>query len=378
MKKRSLLFLMLLLHYSFFSYAQKFHLVVVGDTQDESIGLSCDRDIDRISSEANTICRSIGFTLNKVIIKDEKFEPIVLKTALKNLACDKNDIIYFHYSGHGKRNADTETRWPDLDFKSKGVVPLAEVNELIASKSARLKLIIADCCNQYSGTTERPTFHPIPALEGSDAEGNRKKLFSEAVCFVVSSGSQPGQFSYGTYQDGGFFTNSFLEALQYTIIATNKADWNSVFTDAQLRTQRKATKNYKRQTPQFQFISNNQLKAKAEINGKIEKNENLPPTATEQADLAQINEYLNDLINAEISDKDKEKSIKNFTKYFHPKARVDIYKNTTLVDRERIEDFLNRIYLEGKLIHHINLIEKACQLKNGKYEMITVQEVRDE
>jgi hypothetical protein len=352
------------------NHAQKFHLIVVGDTQDESIGKSCDRDIDRLSSEANTICRSINFTLNKVIIKGENFEPDALKKALKSLICAENDIIYFHYSGHGKRNANTETRWPDLDFRSKGTLPLSEISEMIGGKAARLKLIVADCCNQYSETTERPTFQPIPALEGSEAEDNRKKLFAESACFVVSSGSQPGQFSYANTRDGGFFTNAFLEALQYTIVATHKADWNSVFADAQLRTKKKATKNYKRQIPQYQFIEE-------------EENKEIPPSMpmtkniNTQADLVQINEYLNNLVSTDLSDKDKEKSIKNFTKYFHAKARVDVYKNTTLVDRERIEDFLNRIYLESKQIHHINLIEKSCQLKDGKYEVITVQEIRD-
>ncbi len=344
-------------------------MIVVGDTQDEKIGVSCDRDIDRISSEANTICRSINYVLNRVIIKDENFTPDVLKNSLKSLVVSKQDIIYFHYSGHGKRHAGTETRWPDLDFKEKGVLPLTEVSQIIEGKAARLKLVIADCCNQYSETTERPTFQPIPALEGVSAEENRKKLFSEAACFVISSGSQPGQFSYGTYNDGGFYTNAFLEALQYTILATSKADWNSVFADAQLRTKKKAFKDYKKQLPQYQIIGEKQTTLQKPINQVVSEEI--------QADIAQINAYLNDLVSTDISDKEKEKSIKSFTKYFHAKARVDVYKNTTLVDRERIEDFLNRIYLESKQIHHINLIEKSCQLKDGKYEIITVQEIRD-
>lgn len=366
--KKTIIYLVLFLYFHI-SHAQKFHLVMVGDTQDESIGISCDRDIDRISSEANTICRSIGYSLNRVIIKDENFTPDVLKNSLKALVVSKQDIIYFHYSGHGKRHAGTETRWPDLDFKEKGVLALSEVSQIIEGKAARLKLIVADCCNQYSGTTERPTFQSIPVLEGVSAEENRKKLFSGAACFVVSSGSQPGQFSYGTYKDGGYFTNAFLEALQYTILATSKADWNSVFADAQLRTKKKAAKDYKRQLPQYQITGEESTPPQKPISQETKEEV--------QADIAQINEYLNDLVSPDISDKDKEKKIKNFTKYFHTKARVDVYKNTTLVDRERIEDFLNRIYLEGKQIHHINLIEKSCQLKDGKYEIITVQEIRD-
>lgn len=365
MKINNVILFLLIFLFPQIHHAQKFHLVVVGDTQDESIGKSCDRDIDRISSEANTICRSIGYTLNRVIIKDENFTPATLKNSLQSLIVSKQDIIYFHYSGHGKRHEGTETRWPDLDFKEKGIFPLSEVSQIIESKAARLKLIVADCCNQYSGTTERPTFQPIPALESTNAEDNRKKLFSEAACFVISSGSQPGQLSFGTYKNGGYFTNAFLEALQYTIVATNKADWNSVFADAQLRTKKKAIKDYKKQIPQYQIIE-------PTTNSLIP-----PPPIVGQTDLVQINEYLNYLVNSDISDKDKQKSIKNFTKYFHAKARVDVYKNTTLVDRERIEDFLNRIYLESKQIHHINLIENACQLKNGKYEVITIQEIRD-
>jgi hypothetical protein len=369
MKKIVILLVLFLCFY--FAHAQKFHLVIVGDTKDESIGVSCDRDIDRISSEANTICKSIGYQLVKVIIKDDNFAPAHLKNALKALICGKEDIIYFHYSGHGKRNIDTETHWPDLDFKDKGALPLSEVNKLIASKAARLKIVIADCCNQFSAGADRPTFRPIPNLPTANVEGNRKKLFTESACFVISSGSQPGQFCYGTYESGGHFTNSFLEALQYTILAANKADWNSVFADAQLRTKKKAMKAYKKQTPQFEITEAQEKNPTSEISEKNLQNK------VQTIDLAKVNEYLNDLVNTDIAEAERAKNIKNFTKYFHAKTRVDVYKNTTLVDRELIEDFLERIYLDSKQIHHINLIENACKLKDGKYELITIQEVRD-
>lgn len=365
---KKIFFLLFLSLYFHFSYAQKFHLVMVADTQDKSIGISCDRDIDRISSEANTIARSIGYSLNRVIIKDDKFDPSVLKNALKSIACDKDDIIYFHYSGHGKRNETTETHWPDLDFKEKGALPLSEINEIIQNKVARLKIIVADCCNQFSGTTLRPTFQPIASLSATEAEKNRKKLFAEASHLIISSGSQPGQFSYGTYEDGGHFTNAFLEALQYSILATNSTDWNSVFQDAQRRTKAKAFKDYKKQVPQFE-IKENIIETKPATA--------ILPIAQKQTSIAEINEFLNSLIDTQIADKEKQKIIKGFTKYFLPKARVDVYKNTTLVDRELIEDFLNRIYLEGKQINHINLIENACKLKGDKYEVITIQEIRD-
>jgi hypothetical protein len=369
--KKGIFLIGLILNFCF-SHAQKFHLVMVGDTQDERIGESCDRDIDRISSEANTICRSIGYQLNRLIIKDENFTPTNIKEALATLNCGKEDIIYFHYSGHGKRSIDNETHWPDLDFKDRGTLPLLEIKKWIGTKPARLKIVIADCCNQFSSGTDRPTFEPIPSLMTTNIEGNRKKLFTESSCFVISSGSQPGQFSYGTYEEGGYFTNAFLEALQYNILTTNQADWNSVFADAQLRTKRKAMKNHKKQFPQFQILENQENKPKPEPQATES-----PSKQEKQADLAQINEYLNELVSTDITDKEKEKSIKNFTKYFHQKARVDVYKNTTLVDREQIEDFLNRIYLESKQIEHINLIEQACKLREGKYEVITVQEIRD-
>lgn len=373
MKKLNILLVLLCLYYP--NFAQKFHLVMVGDTADESIGVSCDRDIDRISSEANTIARSIGYTLNRVIIKDDKFDPTVLKNAIKSIVCGKEDIIYFHYSGHGKRNENTETYWPDLDFKEKGALPLSKINDLIGAKSARLKLIVADCCNQFSGTVVPVTFQAIPTLSATDAQNNRKKLFAEASHFIVSSGSQPGQFSYGTYEDGGYFTNSLLEALQYSIVATNSASWESIFKDAQRRTQAKAYKNYKKQIPQFEI-------GESAAQGKTGKPTTAPQNAAsakdnKQTDLLEINTFLNSLLDAQIADKEKQKIIKGFTKYFLPKARVDIYKNTTLVDRELIEDFLNRIYLESKQIQHINLIENACKLKGDKYEMITIQEIRN-
>lgn len=372
--KNTIVFLLLVLSFRF-SFAQTFHLVMIGDTEDNSIGISCDRDIDRISSESNTIAQSIGYQLNRVILKDEKFDPELIKKTLQQLKCGKEDILYFHYSGHGVRNESTITEWPDMDFKEKGTLPLMDIIKIVQTKAARLRLIFADCCNQFSGTAQRPTFQAIPSLTATESAQNRRKLFTEEACLIIASGSQPGQFSYGTYEDGGHFTNSFLESLQYTVLSTYHASWQNVMQDTQLRTKTKAWKEYKKQFPQFKIeVIEDKPAAQNGTASTKPKVETLP--ITEQNDLITVNKYLNSLVSTEYSDKEKEGFIKSFKKYFHANARVDVYKNTTLVDRESIEDFLQRIYLEGKAITHINLIENKCQLKEGKYAVITIQEMR--
>lgn len=356
------------------SFAQTFHLVMVGDTEDIDIGVSCDRDIDRISSESNTISQSIGYQLNRIIFKDEKFDPELIKKTLQELKCGREDILYFHYSGHGFRNENTSTEWPDMNFKEKGALALIDVIKIVQEKPARLRMVFADCCNQFSGTVQNPTFQTIPSVSLAESTQNRRKLFTEEACFIVASGSQPGQFSYATYEDGGHFTNSFLESLQYTVFATYNANWQNVMQDTQLRTKTKAWKEYNKQFPQYKIEI---MEGENPIASK-EVSQKKPTEVEEQTDWINVNQYLNSLVSSEFTDKEKQAFLKNFKKHFLPQARVDVYKNTTLVDRESIEDFLQRIYLESKAITHINLIENKCQVKEGKYSVITIQEMRAE
>jgi hypothetical protein len=126
--------------------AQSLHLIAVTDSGDESIGTDVAIDAVNVFHFAKGVAEKTGMTLKAKVIasaaipsgayksggprnpnlkgltKNERLSPSLkyskadLRTALKKIKVGKDDVIWFHYAGHGFRWTDQKAKWPALDL----------------------------------------------------------------------------------------------------------------------------------------------------------------------------------------------------------------------------------------------------------------------
>lgn len=226
----------------------KVHAIVFCNTDDEKIGKSCENDQERFVNELGTIATALGCEVDWLnVYTGKECNKPNLESAISGLRCSANDIIFFYYSGHGVHaQADPTDGWlPQmcLNYKSYDqdkFVPVTYVRDKIASKGARLSIILTDCCNNEA------EWVTVKSLIASDDKATNtdaidverlKKLFYESRGTVIATSSKRGQVSYGP-KDGGCFSAAFWDEIYRIEQGNGTADWISVIEETKKRTLR--------------------------------------------------------------------------------------------------------------------------------------------
>jgi hypothetical protein len=228
------------------------HFIMLANTLIPDIGPSTNLDLHNASNEFEGIASALGMNFNKLIIADKDFTKERVSSTLANFHPGGDDVVVFLYSGHGFRYADQAEKFPQLDFRYNDYQPfgnetcmnLTEVYQAIQNKGARLNLIIGDCCNTDIG---------IPKQIGSSFLGSRstvnasipklQKLFFQSSGTIIAAGASVGESSWGSNNNGGFFTNSLIGSLREEVSVLKSNDeprWEDVFQQAVKSTQNKA------------------------------------------------------------------------------------------------------------------------------------------
>ncbi len=351
----------------FFSAGQTLHGIIVANTNDPNIGISCEKDQIAISVELNAIANAIGYKTNMIIINRNDFIFENVDKAISDFSCKPEDIVFFHYSGHGMNVVENESRWPVLLLET-GKYPLDVIHSKLKRKGAAFVVTLADCCNNVI-TIEDIEFRGYKQIvpDAVNKEIVYKHLFLQPRGDIIISGSQPGQYSYGTSNKGGFFTHKFIESLHTALNYSASPSWNNLLDDSKNRV---AQLNFSRkQEPQYEINLERPLTTE-EAHSDAEQ----PQSGHQKISYPEINAYLNQLV-AERGDKKKLRN--RYTQYFTPKSRVDIYVNKTLTDIQPVEHFLDRLSLHHEKIKNINLIETKSEYNpdENRYQKITVQEI---
>ena len=342
--------------------AQTFHAIIVADTDNESIGFSCEVDMIKMTAEFNTIAKTIGYQINTQTVSRGSFRFEEIKAKINNLKCSPDDIVFLYYSGHGYNELESNSKFPIMYLQNDGY-PLETALMQIKAKKPRLSIVMGDCCNSIiqKGAVSFRGF--VPVCEESNKKTIYKNLFVEPKGEILISSCRKGQTALGSEKYGGFYSYNFLNALQYAVNYGKMVSWNSLLNDATDRLSRMT--NTGEQTPQYRLDIGYNTESATITNATIERSE---------VNFSVINQYMNKLIN---SKQERKKLLKDYNKYFSQNARVDIYKGQLLIDMKTIEDYLDRIYLNSENIAEINLIEIKSKFDNDekKYTQITVQEI---
>ena len=239
------------------------HFIVAANTDEDDIGESCKVDRDNLRSEMKSVADSLKIGFKPYILDSRDFSRTKLLNKLNEVKPGVNDIVFFSYSGHGSRWNDSKDSLPymalyikepfkrdwkttdEFDMAMKSIVDnsmtMSELIDIISSKPARLRIILGDMCNEPIGANS-PLKRPI-TKEDYDREGKRSlkglytiknlsklnKLFMEAKGNVISVATKPMETAGSTPKIGGYFTASFIEALQReTSFFASPVSWDNI------------------------------------------------------------------------------------------------------------------------------------------------------
>jgi hypothetical protein len=219
------------------AHAQKLYAILVGDTQDASIGNGIAANLKNMDSFLDAVEMDGKITISKIEIKGDNFNCKKINEAVEQLNVEPSDAVLFYYSGHGFRRDSTQTQFPEFDCRRTLDPDRAElsgiVDNLVKAKKPKFLLAIADTCNK-----ESTAFIAAPPAGFAPAEKQAafRRLFQGYSGTLIMSGSIPGEYSWYTVAGGslgGFFTNQLLQAINQKIKEQrSNVRWEDIASDA--------------------------------------------------------------------------------------------------------------------------------------------------
>lgn len=212
------------------------YLISVVNTEDADIKVDCIADSKRIKSYFARVTEFLG--LPQPVVKQVQganFTVNAVKAAIKSIQPKADDIIVFHYSGHGFSFSDDDKNpYPQLamwhgDARNRTTLRESSINieqifTEIKAKGARLNLVMSDCCNTL-----------MKARRSSDSDTAKEQfppgyyfmnrraaiaLFLQARTSMLISASKKGQKAYGSKTYNGIFSTSMINSIRLGLKTT--------------------------------------------------------------------------------------------------------------------------------------------------------------
>lgn len=227
----------------------KMFLMIVSNIKDESIGPDCLKDQQNLIKTYAAIADELEINMDTIVIQGDQYSKKNVLAAINDLKPGKNDIVIFHYSGHGYNSDKPTDSFPNMVIntdtlpvsnlsKLKTVLPTVSINiediyKMIIAKNARLNFVFSDCCNTTINF-DQPQSGLIPVKRDAwDVTTNKCKiLFLDQRLNVLATATKKGQESKGNETNGGYFTYNYVENLRSLLSPFNAAgkdiSWNSL------------------------------------------------------------------------------------------------------------------------------------------------------
>jgi hypothetical protein len=216
----------------------KLHLVIVANTLDPKIGISCAVDRTNLKNEFRQVATALGIGFSEYIVDEYNFSKEKVLSTLNSVYPGKNDIVLFIYRGHGFRWKNQTEKWPRLDLRTSSYVQpsaensmnLKEVKDILDRKGARLNVVLGDCCNDEVNTSAVTgnNYWSFQVDNTSDVSKLRN-LFVNSRGSIISAAAKPGEVSWASTQ-GGLYSISFVQAFHQEIsyFATGYCNWETI------------------------------------------------------------------------------------------------------------------------------------------------------
>lgn len=353
----------------------KIHAIVFCNTDDPKIGEGCQSDQERFAEELGLIETALGSEEDWQVFVGKECNKPNLERALSSLNCGPNDVVFFYYSGHGVHaKADPADGWlPQMclnyeSYDQDKFVPVTYVRDKLATKPARLSIILTDCCNNEASWVSVKslisTQKDAPDVDKIDV-AKLKKLFYESRGTVIATSSKRGQVSYGP-KEGGCFSVAFWDEMYKIEQGAGNADWNSLIEATKQRT--------------LKYTSNKQEPVyKVNVNGAPNPNPNPNPgpviiSVGEQ----ELGEAFKQIVNPSYGRNERWNMISAIVqRLFDSNAQVIMVGRDLKTNVSRptpINKYLEELAL-SKRVKGINIV-RTNKNSSGKFSQIVVSEIR--
>ena len=235
----------------------RMYLIAVIDTDDKDIGKRCESDLDEVTFAFEDLAGWLDVEETIKIIKGDEFNKAAVNDAIDNWLpsqqLNKDDIVFFYYSGHGFRYPEDVSEYPRMWLKTSEDQNIATTNlrmeediyDRIVKMGAGVNIILSDCCNTTAAgdnadydnvivPNSPKVAHKRPnsrQANSDDEMDNGDKLFIPEKPFsILATAAAKGEFAGGKAENGGFFTAYFLQALSKCIYDTEiEPAWENIF-----------------------------------------------------------------------------------------------------------------------------------------------------
>lgn len=368
-------FIMLCSHISIKADNVKIHAIVFCNTDDPKIGEGCQSDQERFAEELGFIETALGSEEDWQVFVGKECNKPNLERAISSLNCGPNDVIFFYYSGHGVHaKADPVDGWlPQMclnyeSYDQDKFVSVTYVRDKLATKSARLSIILTDCCNNEASWVSVKslisTQKDAPDVDKIDV-AKLKKLFYESRGSVIATSSKRGQVSYGP-KEGGCFSVAFWDEMYKIEQGSGNADWNSLIEATKQRTL-KYTNN--KQEPVY----------KVNVNGSPNPDPVPNPNPViVSAGEKELGEAFKQIVNPSYGRNERWNMISGIVqRYFDSNAQVIMVGRDLKTNVSRptpINKYLEELALSKK-VKGINIV-RTNKNSSGKFSQIVISEIR--
>ena len=238
------------------------HLILVANTNDVKIGFSCKADRYNLVNQFKQMASAMKIGYKDYIVEGDKFTKSNVISTINSVYPGKNDIVVFVYRGHGFRWENQYEQWPRLALNSYGEnvtannsnsLGLQEIKDMLDKKSARLNIVLGDCCNNVAGrTTVTANNFWQYQVSGNTDISKLRSLFMNTKGSIISAAAKPGEVSWAAF-GGGLYSMSFVQALEEEIsyLATGTGSWTNILSNTVKYAYSKSMQNCEPQcTPQ--------------------------------------------------------------------------------------------------------------------------------
>lgn len=232
------------------------HLVLVANTNDQSIGRTCVVDKEATYRLFSQVAEFLQIRFNPQVIEGQAFSKINVDKAISAVRPAPNDIVVFYYTGHGFNDMNQAYQFPYLDLRDKSfqqfggayTLNTESIFQKLKAKGARMNLVISDCCNNDPGAASLVVDEGATTRTSSVGwdQNNCMALFlSPKPVSLIMTAAAKGELSAGNASLGGIFTFNFRESLEkYMSPFTRNPDWNQLISSAKAQTIAKARKTW--------------------------------------------------------------------------------------------------------------------------------------
>lgn len=354
--------------------AKTIHAIAFCNTNDAKVGQAAVVSHDMFNNELSNLAYLLNYDYDFVDYVGNDCSKENLEKKISSITSTPEDIVIFYYFGHGTRAEGQTSPFPQMCLKYEiydqdKFVPVQYVINRLENQPAHLKLIISMCCNNVVGGVS-------PKNTMCDAMGptslnrinvkNYQKLFNDFTGTLAITGSEPGQYSWCNSKYGGIFDVVFWAAMEAVGNNELPADWNSIFTAVQGKTDEIAFRSTTPPTHQKPYFEIKKGGPKPEIDdrgndGKGERKEG-PRT----------NDEIQNAISKMIGTKDTNKRVEMvddiISKYFSGdnSVIVQLYGRNmqTIIDTMDIESYLKSVALSGNILRVNNVGSERINNKN--------------